>query len=250
MAVQAIVEDARTFKACIDAVVNLVDEGTFEITSEGLHLRTMDPSQIAMVDFTLPKSAFSSLDIESPTKIGVNLADLSKILARSRGAEKLTISFDEREAKLLLDFVGESRRSFRLPLLDIGAAVPKEPKVAFDATVKIIGRAFKESLHDAGLLSSHVVLEVSEDALVVEAHGDAGDLKLETKKDSPAINDVKAGSKARALFPYEYLDDMTRACPDDAILELNLRSDAPVKVCYQIGEAKLVYYLAPRVESI
>lgn len=243
-------EDARAFKACVDAVVNLVDEGTFEITGEGLHLRTMDPSQIAMVDFTLPKTAFSSLEADAATKVSVNLSDLSKVLASSRGAEKLTMSFDEREAKLSLDFLGEAKRSFKLPLLDIGAPTPKEPKVVFDATIKIVGRAFKNALQDAGLLSSHVLLEADEDGLVVEAHGDAGDLKLEAKKDSPAVTEVKAGSKARALFPYEYLNDITRACPDDAILELNLKSDAPIKVFYQIGEARLAYYLAPRVESI
>ena len=52
------------------------------------------------------------------------------------------------------------------------------------------------------------------------------------------------------MFPYEYLDDMTRACPDDAEAEISLKNDAPVKISYQVGKAKISYYLAPRVETI
>jgi hypothetical protein len=52
------------------------------------------------------------------------------------------------------------------------------------------------------------------------------------------------------MFPFEYLDDMTRACPDDAEMQVSLKNDAPVKISYQIGKASLAYYLAPRVETV
>jgi len=250
--VELVISDANFFKKCVDAIVNLVDEGTFVISKDGLHLRTMDPSQIAMIDFFMPKSAFSKIEVEDKFSLGVNLADLSKILARTRGDEKLSISVDEKESKLVLDFSGHSKRHFKLPLLESSSSLPKEPKVEFDASVKLKGRAFKDVLHDAGLISSHVVLQADDSAFVVEAHGDSGDLHVETLKDSENVVDggISVKGKSRAMFPYQYLDDMTRACPDDSAVSVNLKSDAPVKVSFEIGDAKIAYYLAPRVENI
>lgn len=247
---ELVVEDAKFFKSCIDAIVNLVDEGTFEISNDGMKLRTMDPSQIAMIDFVLPKEAFSKLETDGKTNLCVNLVDLSKILARTRVEESLSIKLDERESRLLLEFKGESKRHFKLPLLETNSSLPKEPKIAFDAVAKLKGGAFKAMLHDAGLLSSHVVLQADDGEFVVEAHGDSGDLRIETKKESNSLTDLKVSMKARAMFPFEYLDDITRACPEDSTMELHLKSEAPVKTVYEIGKAKLAYYLAPRVETV
>ncbi|HIH20060.1 TPA: proliferating cell nuclear antigen (pcna) [Candidatus Micrarchaeota archaeon] len=247
---ELVISDASFFKKCIDAIVNLVDEGTFIVSSDGLHLRTMDPSQIAMVDFHMPKSSFSKMDVEDKTSVGVNLADLSKILARTRQDEKLSISLDEKESKLFLEFSGHSRRHFKLPLLESSTTLPKEPKVEFDASIKIKGRVFKDALHDAGLLSSHVVLQADDSEFVIEAHGDSGDLHIQTKKDSEHITGMSVKGKSRAMFPFQYLEDITRACPDETIISVELKNDAPVKVSYDIGDAKIAYYLAPRVENV
>lgn len=244
------VKDAKSFKNYVDAINALVDEGVFLVDSEGVRLRTMDPSQIAMVDFFVPKSGLARLDAgESASSLGLNLSDLSKVLNTARAEETLAISLDEKASRVELVFTGGSKRSFKLPLLDLPGTLPKEPKINFDAEVKIRGGAFKSMLKDAGLLSSHVVLSIREGELDVEAHGDAGDVKIETKKDSGTLSEAKATTAARAMYPFEYLENMTKACPDDAVLGIWLKSDAPVKLGYEIGSAKLMYYLAPRVEN-
>ena len=248
---ELVLEDAKFFKSCVDAIVNLIDEGSFEVSAKGLHLRTMDPSQIAMIDFLLPHEAFKKIDVEGTATIGVNLSDLSKVLARSRASEKLSLILDEKESnKLQLEFSGDNKRTFKLPLLDLASTVPKEPKVPFDSHVKMRGGSFKELLKDASLLSSHVSLEASADRFVLEAHGDSGDLKAESDKSSAALIEAKSTAKSRAMFPFEYLDNMTRACPDDAVLSIELKTDAPLKLSYGIGAASLAYYLAPRVETV
>lgn len=245
---EAVIDDAKLFKNCIDALVSLVDEGAFVVSKEGFQLRTMDPSQIAMVDFVFPKEAFSKLDAEEGATLGLNLGDLSKILNRTRANDKLTLSLQEKESRAMLEFKGTAKRAFKLPLLDISGSLPKEPKIQFDAVIKLKGRALKDLLHDAGLLSSHVVLEVAGKQLIVEAHGDAGDLRTELEAGGE-VKEVKSTAEARAMFPFEYLDNMTRACPDDADAEISLKTNAPIRVAYGIGPARLTYYLAPRVET-
>ncbi|OIO25413.1 proliferating cell nuclear antigen (pcna) [Candidatus Micrarchaeota archaeon CG_4_10_14_0_2_um_filter_55_9] len=243
---ELVIEDAKFFKQCVDAIVNLVDEGSFEASKDGLKLRTMDPSQIAMVDFSLESGAFKKFDCGETRSLTVNLADFNKVLARTRPDEKLTLTLDEKNSRLALKFKGASTRNFKLPLLESSAAFPREPKIAFEATIKLNGGEFKSMLRDAGLLSSHVTLKVSGDSFFVEAHGDSGDLEVESKKGKTII-EIKG--EASAMYPYEYLDDVTRACPDDAEITLEMKTDAPIRTSYEIGKAKLAYFLAPRVES-
>ncbi len=245
----AVIADAKFFKSCLDAVGNLVDEGTFEVSAKGMHLRSMDPSQIAMVDFLLPPEGFEKLDAQDAATLGLNITDVGKILSRARAGEKLNLSLPEKESKLALEFMGESKRQFTLPLIEVGGSMPKEPKIPFDANIKLKGGAFKEILGDAGLLSSHLVIHAKDGEFVVEAHGDAGDLLSVTRKDASSVSQFSCTNPARAMFPFQYLQDMTKACPDDATLDLSLKTDAPIRIAYQIGKAQLAYYLAPRVET-
>ncbi len=244
-----VIGDAKLFKQCIEAVVNLVDEGLFEVNEHGIHLRAMDPSQIAMVDFVLPKSAFNEFEAEQ-SNLSLNLVDFLKILSRARSDEQLILTTEEKESKCVLEFVSPNgKRHIRMPLMDLTTASPREPKIAFDTVIKMRAGALKEMLKDAGLLSSHVVLSVDKDQFIIEAKGDSGDLHIESGKNAPHFADLSSSAKSRAMFPFEYLDNMTKACPDDSMIELSLKSDTPIKIAYSVGQAKLAYFLAPRVES-
>lgn len=245
-----VIADAKQFKQCVEAVVNLVDEGMFEVNENCFHLRSMDPSQIAMVDFSMPKAAFKEFDAGEQATLSLNLVDFVKILARSRPDEQLVLSTEEKEAKCVLEFISPNgKRNVRLPLMDLNTTSPREPRIVFDTTIKMRGGTFKEMLKDAGLLSSHVILSAEPNSFIVEAKGDSGDLRIESGKNSPQFAELSSTAKSRSMFPFEYLDNITKACPEDSMMEIFLKTDAPVKIAYSVGQAKLAYFLAPRVES-
>ena len=243
------VDDAKRYKSATDAIVNLIDEGQLEIGKDGLSLRAMDPSQIAMVSFAMPKTAFVDYDAPVPSaKVGLNFDNIAKILSRTRGGEKLEIS--QAENKLQLKFIGEKRkRSFKVPVLDMPAGATKEPALQHDAIIKMSSSHFKESLRDAALVSSHISLSADENGFSIEVHGDSSDLTEENEKQSEEIIEMKVTKPAKATFPLQYLDDIVRACPENAPLLIHLKSNAPLKVEYEVESAKVVYYLAPRIDS-
>ncbi|MFH1448375.1 MAG: proliferating cell nuclear antigen (pcna) [Candidatus Micrarchaeota archaeon] len=240
------IEDAKLWKNCIDAIVNLIEEGTFEIENDGIRLRAMDPSQIAMVSFFIPKTAFSEYKINAPNKIGLNFDNLSKIMARTRGGEKLNMSLDEN--KLVMEFSsGTSKRNFKVPLVEMPPGTHKELKIEHDSIVTMDAGHLKESLRDAVLISSHVTLEANSSGFFVDAHGDNADLILEDAKGDEGIK-VDSKQDAKATFPLKYLDDIVKACPDGTQVTLHLKSNKPIKIEYEVGDAKLMYFLAPRID--
>lgn len=245
---EAVLSDATMFKKCIDAISTLIDEGEFIANENGLMLRAMDPSQIAMVDFKLPKSAFEKFS-SNTTKIGLNIDDLSVLMGRVRAGEKLEMRLDEEKARLILTFKGHSVRRFSIPLLDLGGGVPNELKLEFENTVKLNGTFFKEALKDTQLVSSYVVLHARPEVFVVKAQGDKGDVEIETKKDSKQIIEYKVEKESRAMFPLDYLNDLLKSVDSSTNVTLSLSTNKPLKMDYKIGEAEITYYLAPRSEE-
>lgn len=242
------IDDAKLFKDCVDSLVTLIDEGEFNISKDGIKLRAMDPSQIAMVDFNLPKSAFESYDIAKEIKLGLSIDDLSKITARCRPGDSLELKLDDSESRIELIFKGKSRRKFNLPLLDISGVVPNAPKIQFDATVKISGNILKESLKDASLVSSHVILSADSKGFEIKAHGDKGDVLIESSKEE-VLAEHTINKDAKSMYPLEYLNDMLKTTSPESIVTIELKTDVPLKINYNIGEASVTYFLAPRIES-
>ncbi len=241
-----VVQDAPALKSAIDCIVNLVEEGQFEIKSDGVHLKAMDPSQISMVSFTMPKSAFVEYNVSEDTKIGMSITQLASILSRGKKGERAELAVEE--GRLVLRFLGEKhKRTFKVPLIEGTDRIQREPKIEFGSSVRIKADTLKETLKDAKLVSSHVRFQVSPEQFIVEVKGDNGEVKAEFDKGEEAEISTKAPVKA--TFPLQYLEDMVKSTSSQSLVTLNLETDRPLKLEYEIEGAKLVYYLAPRIET-
>jgi proliferating cell nuclear antigen len=243
-----VIQEAPALKAAIDSIVCLVEEGQFEVKADGLHLKAMDPSQISMVSFTMPKEAFVEYNVPEEMKIGADIGQLSNVLARGKKGEKAELTVEE--GRLVVRFFGDKhKRTFKVPLIETGDRVQKEPKIEFRNTVRIKADAFKETLKDAKLISSHVRLQLSDTQFVVDVRGENGDVKAEFEKGSPELPELTVASGAKATFPLQYLEDMVKATSSSSNITLNLETDRPLKLEYDIEGAKVVYFLAPRIET-
>ncbi len=242
-------EDASLFKRYVDGLGALVDEAEFKFDAAGLSLKATDPSQISLVDFSLPKKAFRKLDFSEGTKLGVDLNYFGQIMGRAKSGDALELSIEEGQSKLLVVFTGNARRSFSIPLLDISSQDLPLPRIDFDAEVKVKADALQDSFKDAGLISTHIVLSIQKDAFVVKANSSKGNLEnIYSKKDKSVVS-LKGTEETRAMFPLDYLAGIIKAASPDTEVTLKLKSSAPVEISYSVGEAKFVYFLAPRIES-
>lgn len=243
-----VIEDATSLKDAVETIVNLVEEGLFEFTSEGVRLKAMDPSQISMISFFMPKEAFSHYGLDEERKIGIDVDKLSKVLARGTSGESAELGLEDGRLKIV--FSGnKKRRVFRLPLIDAGSGLEREPKIEYRNRIKIDADAFKEMLKDARLVSNHIRLILEEGRFRVEIRGDEGEAKEEFEKDSGEVKELEVHGGARATFPLQYLEDIVKASKSGTPLTIYLETDRPLKVEYDVMGAKSVYYLAPRIES-
>ncbi len=242
------IDNAKYWKNCVDAIDCLIDEGAFTIASDGVSLKAMDASGISMVSFFIPNKAFSKYSVDKVATVGINLDNMSKILNSSRQDEQLVMKDDGN--KLTIEFVGRnSRRRYKLPLIDVRKNPEKEPSVAFESTVNVKGDSLKEILRDANLLSSYINFKTDKGTFKVLARGDAGELEEEHMDNAEFINKLEVSKASSATFNLEYLTKIINPCPADSQVNLLLKTEEPIRIEYSIGDAKVSYYLAPYMES-
>jgi proliferating cell nuclear antigen len=243
-----VVQDAPALKSVIDCIVSLVEEGQFEVKADGLHLIAMDPSQISMVSFTMPKTAFVEYDVTEERKIGIDIGQLSNVLSRGKKGEKVELAVEE--GRLVIRFSGEKhKRTFKVPLIESGERSQKEPKVEFKSYAMVKADAIKEILKDAKLVSSHVRLQLTTQQFLVDVRGENGEVNAEFDNGSPEVPQLETVAPVKATFPLQYLEDMVKATSSNALVRINLETDRPLKLEYEVEGAKIVYYLAPRIET-
>ena len=242
-------EEAPALKDAIEAVVNLVEEGVFEMGAEGMSLKAMDPSQISMIAFDMPKKMFSEYDAGEQKRIGVDINKLSKVLSRGTSGESVEMVLEE--GRLNITFRGKKRkRVFKLPLLDLGEGLEREPKIEYKNKVVMRADALREIIKDAKLVSSHITFILADGHLRMEIKGDDGEVKEDFEKDGEALKEVEISADAKATYPLSYMEDIIKGSKGDTEISFFIESDRPLKLEYNIVGANARYYLAPRIESV
>ncbi len=245
------IADARLLREMITAISILVDEATFKLDPDGMKLRAMDPSRIAMVDFEWPKSVFDEYETTEPTKMCVNISELLKLLKRAGKDETVELLLDEKTGKLGLKIAGKYTRDFTMPTLEASEEEMPTPKITFNVKVKATTGGLNQAIEDAQLVSDHVKIEADPEKLVFNASGDLMGAMISIPKGSDALLELDVKEPSKATFSLSYLSEIIKAASATSeIATLEFSSDMPVRLDFQqTREGRLTFYLAPRIET-
>jgi proliferating cell nuclear antigen len=245
------VADAKLLRDMITSISILVDEATFKLDPEGVKLRAMDPSRVAMVDFEWPKTVFEEYESTEPAKMCINISELLKLLKRAGKDEVVELSLDEKTGRLQVKITGKYTRNFTMPTLEASEEEVPTPKITFNIKAKATTQGLSQAIEDAQLVSDHVKVEADAEKLVFNATGDLMGATITLQKGSDTLLDLEAKEPAKATFSLSYLAEIVKAASATSdIATLEFSSDMPVKLDFQqTKEGRLTFYLAPRIET-
>jgi len=242
--------DAREWRYIISSLAALIEEASFIATSEGLSLRALDPSRVAMVDLFVPREAFEEYELEGEkVTIGVNFNELEKVVKRGKADERIV--FEIREGRLRITILGKAERRFSLPLLDIVSEELPTPKVTFTVNAKLLSDTLKEALSDAQLVSDYIRFEAEENNLWLKAQSDRGEVETRLSLEDGSLLEYDITEKAVASYSLEYLSDIVKKADRVSdIAGLAFSSNKPIELTFEFtGGGRLRYYLAPSLET-
>ena len=235
------------FRSLVKALSVIVEEGTFTMNEAQMKLLAMDPSHVAMVDFELPSEFFDSYKCEGEPKLSINIKEFLRFLDRVDRDEQVRIVLNEDKARLVIHCKrGGHNRRFEMPILEpLDEEVP-QPKIFFKGKVRITSDALRMAIRDANLVSEHVKVEMEEGLLKINAEGDMGSSFSEWLAESDDVLELKVEEDSNATFTLSYLQDIANAAgANSEVVTIELSTDMPIKMDFEIPTGRLVYYLAP-----
>jgi len=244
--------DARLWKNLVGAISPLVNEGSFDGDKNGIKLRAMDPSHVAMVDFEWPNTIFDEYFCDEPTKLCINISEMLKFLKRVGSDESIELNLDSKRARLNMILRGKYTRTFNMATLEpIAEAIPA-PNISFNAMAKITTSCLRNAIDDVSTVSDHIQFEMTMDKLILKASGYIGSASVEVEKDSEELLSLKVKEKSKATFSLSYLLDTIKAASNISdIVTVEFSTDMPLRLDFEMSQkSKLQYYLAPRIESV
>jgi proliferating cell nuclear antigen len=239
---------AEVAKKLAKAVVTITDTVRVYLKNDGIHLRAVDPSNVAMIIVNLPRE---SCDVYVPptngeTIIGVDFSRVNDILKSAK--KKDMIDFKVENDEKLLIRLGNITYSTNLVSPDSIRREPKIPELNLPAKVVLDGKQFKNAIAVADKIGDHVTLTTDEDGFHMITKGDLESVHFHMgEMDLIEFNK----EKAKAMFSIEYLKEFTKIIGDGDIITVKLGDDYPVWLDIDTadGELKVTYILAPRIEN-
>jgi proliferating cell nuclear antigen len=247
---KAKISDAKLLQNMCQAIAIIVDEATFNLASETIDLRAMDPSRVAMIDFQWPKTIFDEYQCDEAQKMCINISELLKLLRRTSKDETIELALTPETPKLKITITGRYTRTFNMPTLEPQEEEVPTPKITFKITAKTTAEGLRQAIEDAQLVSDHVRIEADPEKLILNATGDLMGAIIELKKGSDALLDLQTEEPSKATFSLSYLAEIIKAASATSeIATLQFANDMPIRLDFhQPKGGRLTYYLAPRIE--
>ena len=225
----------------IDLISELVLEVRIKVNDFGLSIIAIDPANVAMVGFKLPKSTFSQFETGNEV-LGVNLENLKKILKRCGSGSSLILEKKDNLLHIIID--DRIKRNFTLNLIDIDSEDKELPNLEYSSRIEINSSDLIDSVEDCAVVADSCSFIVEDGNFVIEAKG-FNSARAKFSADEANIQ----GENCKSRYSLEYLQKFVKGSKLSEKTILNFANDHPLKIEIKPVHMELIFILAPRVET-
>lgn len=234
-------ENPSVLGKAVEIISELVTEVRIKINEHGLSITAIDPANVAMVGFKIPKSAFTQFEAGNEV-LGVNLDNLKSILKRAGNSSSIIL--ESKENVLNIQILDRIKRNFSLMLIEIESEDKQMPMLEYAAKVELGSVDFQASIEDCVVVSDACSFVVSDGKFIIEARG-LNSARSEFSGDEAQID----AENCRARYSLEYLSKFLKGVKMSEKTRLNFASEHPLRLDVKSEHMELSFILAPRVET-
>jgi len=248
---KAELEEVGLIKDSMKTISDLISEGLFQLTDEGVRLVAADPAMVALVDFNIEKDIFETFELDEEDKVGLNLENLYSILRRANSSDTITFEVNEDESKFYIKMENSSTRNFSLPILNLSEDdIPDTESLnQFEVDADLETTVLESAIKDAMVVGDSVTVSADDDSIKIVAEGDQSNVDFTITEGSEGVMSIDGG-EAKSMFSLDYLSSMVKAKKLSDTVELRLGNDFPMRLNFDVPEkARLSFVLAPRIEE-
>ena len=225
----------------IDIISDLVTEVRIKVNEFGMSITAMDPANISMVNFKIPKSSFSQFEVEKEV-LGVNLDNLKQVLRRCGPGSSLLI--EKKENLLSIHIQDRIKRNFTLNLIEIESEERDLPELEFSSLVEINSVDLITSIEDCNIVADACSFIIKDGKFIIEAKS-LNSAMSEFSGDEAKIE----AENCKAKYSLEYLQKFMKGAKLCEKSVLKFAEEHPLRIDFKTPEMELSFILAPRVET-
>ena len=237
------------WKIINSAISTLVDEATFEATSEGISFRGMDPSHVALIDIFWPNTAFDSYKCDSELKFGVRISEFSKLIKRTDKKDELEVSISDQDV-LRIKTSGSYKREYKMRLIESSSGSTPLPKLSFNSKLVLSLPSFDKILSDIEVVSEYVEIESYPEKVVFIGKSDTGEAIVIMEPNSEGLEEIDVKEESKATYSLDYLLKIVKSISSVGVAAaIEYSTKMPIRLEFRIANiGRIHFYLAPRVQ--
>ncbi|WP_084019996.1 DNA polymerase sliding clamp [Vulcanisaeta thermophila] len=245
----------KEFRYVFTALANLLQESNIIIDSEGIKLKSIDPSKVSLVILNIPSTNLEEYSVSGELRIGISFDLVKKILKRVSARDKVELGVDTNKNRFLITIYtkkgreGGFYRRFGIPIINVAEEEVPEPKLDYPVRIRMDMDTFVDLVSAAEEISDSIRLAVKEDSFSLIASGEGGK-ELETTYSSgdEVFYEFTVSGSHDATYSVEMLLDFIKPMKQISdVITLEFDNNKPLKLTIDFAIGSVQFYLAPRV---
>jgi len=246
------------FKKVVEAMKDLIRQGTWECTDSGISLQSMDSAHVCLVAVTLDEDGFDVYKCDRPVSLGVDMESMSKVLRCATKDDIITISaagVSPDTAKFTFESKDQDRVSeYEMKLMNLEEDQLAIPDTEYGTTVTMPSMELQRIVRDLSQFGDTVTMTAMKDSIQFSASGSLGSGNIKLSQTATEAEDrcvsVDINDPVKLQFAAKYLNLFMKAATLSTRVTLCMSSDIPLKLEFKVGKiGALRYYLAPKIED-
>lgn len=169
-------DSGAPIKKIINALKELIDHASWDLSEEGIQLQSMDSSHVALVQLQLEADNFDKYRCDDIHHLGLNMDNLKKIFGAYTSG---SVSINCAQEPDSVNFVFEDERSnkcqkYELRLMDLDIEQLGIPEQEYQATFTMSSSEFTRIIKDMLMVGESCSIGVTKGDVTFKAEGELG----------------------------------------------------------------------------
>lgn len=236
----------EVLRELVEVISTLVTEVKLTVSMEGIDVKAVDPSHVAMLVLKLNKGAFEEFTGEA-TELGVDVEKLKEVLRLSKPGDLIDLQYDGGKNRLVVK-VGKVTR--HMSIVDpAGITDPKVPNVTPPGVAVVGMEELRQGIRGSESISDHVTLTLDPEGFTMHSEGETDRVDMRLPKEG--LKRLEAKETVKSMYPLDFFSSMVKSITSSDLVTLHVGNEYPLKIDFTVaaGKGEGHFLLAPRVEE-
>lgn len=235
---------ASTFKQVVDALKEILMDVNLEFDETGMKIVALDNTHVVLVHLKLDADKFETYHCEKKLYVGINMLKLHLLIKTIGNNDVLTLYVDQNDSNHLgIQIENQDKNMktlYKLSMLDINVLNISIPPADFQTVITMPSVDLQKIIRDMHNLADFIEVRNVGNQITFSCKGDfcTQETVLGTEKNT----NIQITSSSdfnqdiiQGVFSIKYLISFTRCSGLSPTVELYLKNNYPLILCYQVA---------------